>query len=65
MKILIRKMMDIDYDIASNLLNFEDAGAELVEAFENRKDMYTVRNENDLAGVVQVKEGKKLIYIYL
>lgn len=52
-------MTDVDYDIGSNLFNFENVDVELVEDFENRKDMYSVWNGNDLAGVAQVKKGKK------
>lgn len=59
MGILIRQMTDMDYDMASNLLNFEDADTELAEAFNNRKNMYSVWNGSILAGVAQVKEGKK------
>ncbi len=59
MGISIRQMTDVDYDIGSNLFNFENVDVELVEAFENRKDMYSVWNGNDLAGVAQVKKGKK------
>lgn len=42
MEISIRPMTDMDYDIAGNLLNLEDADAGLIEAFENRKNMYSV-----------------------
>lgn len=59
MGILIKQMTDMDYDIGSNLFNFENVDAGLVEAFENRKNMYSVWNGNNLAGVAQVKEGKK------
>lgn len=59
MEISIRQMTDADYDIGSNLFNFENVDVGLVEAFENRKDMYSIWNGNDLAGVAQVKKGKK------
>lgn len=59
MEISIRPMTVMDYDIGSNLLYFENADAGLIEAFKNRKNMYSVWNGNDLAGVAQVKEGKK------
>lgn len=64
MEISIRKMMDIDYDIASNQINFEDADMKLIEAFENRKNMYSVWKENNLVGVAQVIERKKA-YLHL
>ena len=41
-EISIRPMTDMDYDIAGNLLNLEDADSGLIEAFENRKNMYSV-----------------------
>ena len=64
MGISIRQMTDIDYDLASNRLNFEDADTVFVEAFENKKNMYSIWNENDLVGVAQIKEGKKA-YVYV
>jgi len=52
-------MTDMDYRLGSKLLGFEDVDAEFVKAFQNRENFYSVWNEKDLAGVLQVEEGDK------
>ncbi len=64
MGIIIRQLTDRDYDIASNILKFEDADAAFVEAFKNMEKMYSIWNENDLVGIAQIEEGKKA-YVYI
>jgi mycothiol synthase len=66
MGIIIRQLTDMNYEKASNTLNFEDADAEFVKAFDNKKKMYSIWNENDLVGVAQLKEGKKaFVYVFI
>lgn len=58
MKIFISQMTDMDYGIANNLLNLQEADAELIEAFKSRKNMYSIWNGNDLSGIALLEKGK-------
>jgi mycothiol synthase len=66
MGIIVRQLTDIEYDKASNTMNFEDADAAFIEALVDMKKMHSIWNDNNLVGVAQLKEGKKaFVYVFI
>ena len=59
MSVSIRKMSDRDCKISCKQFSFIDADADFREAFENKENLFSICNENNLVGAALIHEGEK------
>ncbi|WP_256310794.1 GNAT family N-acetyltransferase [Tissierella carlieri] len=67
MKIKVKEMSDIDYEKVNKLIDFEDADAEFLTAYNNREEnIYCLYNYDKLVGIAQIITNKRaFLYIFI
>ena len=59
MNISIKKMSDKDCEISCKQFSFIDADTDFIEAFENKENLFSIYNENNLVGAALIQECEK------